>query len=108
MDQDVSSSRAANARIHREQALPVATLLALVGGYLAIAGGTDPRRFRQPSVFATICAAFGVGVAARAYVTAQVPQLALGIPVTLLLIALLRCDRDSARSQVETAARITG
>jgi uncharacterized membrane protein YoaK (UPF0700 family) len=34
MDQDVSSSHAVNARIHREETLPVAALLALVGGYL--------------------------------------------------------------------------
>jgi uncharacterized membrane protein YoaK (UPF0700 family) len=68
------------------------------GLFAAIAGCTDPRRFRQPSVFARICAAFGVGAAAGAYVTAQVPELALGIPVTLLLIALLRCDEQGLGS----------
>jgi hypothetical protein len=41
-------------------------------------------------VYAPICAAVGVGAATGAYMTKQVPTFALGIPVILLLIALLR------------------
>ena len=59
----------------------------------ALAGCSDPRPFRRPMVFGTILAAFGVGAAIGAYVTVQVPALTLGIPVTVLLIALLRCEQ---------------
>lgn len=59
----------------------------------ALAGCADPRPFRRPMVFGAILAAFGVGAAVGAYVTVQVPALTLGIPVTLLLIALLRCEQ---------------
>jgi len=59
----------------------------------ALAGCSDPRPFRRPMVFGTILAAFGVGAAMGAYMTVQVPALTLGIPVTFLLIALLRCEQ---------------
>jgi uncharacterized membrane protein YoaK (UPF0700 family) len=59
----------------------------------AFVGCADPRPFRRPMVFATILAAFGVGAAMGAYVTVQVPALTLGIPVTVLLIALLHCEQ---------------
>jgi uncharacterized membrane protein YoaK (UPF0700 family) len=59
----------------------------------ALAGCSDPSPFRRPMVFGTILAAFGVGAAIGAYVTVQVPALTLGIPVTFLLIALLRCEQ---------------
>jgi uncharacterized membrane protein YoaK (UPF0700 family) len=59
----------------------------------ALAGCSDPRPFRRPMVFGTILAAFGAGAAMGAYVTVQVPALTLGIPVTVLLIALLRCEQ---------------
>jgi uncharacterized membrane protein YoaK (UPF0700 family) len=51
-----------------------------------------PARFRRPQVFAAICVAFGAGAATGAWITAQVPALTLGVPVTLLLMALLRCE----------------
>jgi uncharacterized membrane protein YoaK (UPF0700 family) len=59
----------------------------------AVVGCADPRPFRRPTVFATILVAFGAGAALGAYVTVQVPALTLGIPVTVLLIALLRCEQ---------------
>ena len=59
----------------------------------ALAGCSDPRPFGRPMVFGTILAAFGIGAATGAYVTVQVPALTLGIPVTFLLIALLRCEQ---------------
>jgi uncharacterized membrane protein YoaK (UPF0700 family) len=59
----------------------------------AVVGCADPRPFRRPKVFATILVAFGAGAAMGAYVTVQIPALTLGIPVTVLLIALLRCEQ---------------
>jgi len=63
------------------------------GLFIAITGSADPHRFRRPGVFAIVVAAFGVGAVASAYVTVQVPTLTLGIPVTFLLMALLRCEQ---------------
>jgi uncharacterized membrane protein YoaK (UPF0700 family) len=63
------------------------------GLFGALVGTAQVRPFRRPYVFAMICAAFGAGAAVGAYTTAQAPALALGIPVTLLLIALLRCEQ---------------
>jgi uncharacterized membrane protein YoaK (UPF0700 family) len=63
------------------------------GAFVAITGSVDPHRFRRPGVFAMILTAFGIGAATGAYVTVQVPSLTLGIPVTVLLIALLRCEQ---------------
>jgi uncharacterized membrane protein YoaK (UPF0700 family) len=64
---------------------------AIEGLFAAIAGRAGLGSFRQPRVFAAICAAFGVGAATGAYITEQVPARALAIPVMLLLIALLCC-----------------
>ena len=66
---------------------------AIDGFFVALTGSVDPHRFRRPSVFATILGAFGVGAAMSAYITVHVPALTLGIPVTVLLIALLRCEQ---------------
>jgi len=66
---------------------------AIEGTVTAVSGVNDPHPFRRPSVFATICAAFGFGAASGAYMTSQVPELTLGVPVTLLLVALLRCEQ---------------
>ena len=63
------------------------------GLFIAVTGSADPHRFRRPGVFAMVLAAFGVGAATSAYVTVQVPALTLGIPVTFLLMALLRCEQ---------------
>jgi uncharacterized membrane protein YoaK (UPF0700 family) len=73
---------------------------AIEGLLAAVVGRAGLRPFRQPRVFAAICAAFGVG-AASAYITEQVPAWALAIPVMLFLIALLRCmERGRDRAQV--------
>jgi uncharacterized membrane protein YoaK (UPF0700 family) len=66
---------------------------AIEGTVTAVSGSNDPHPLRRPSVFATICAAFGIGAASGAFMTSYLPELTLGIPVTLLLIALLRCEQ---------------
>jgi uncharacterized membrane protein YoaK (UPF0700 family) len=68
------------------------------GLFAALVGSAAPCRFRRPLVFATICAAFGAGAATGACMTTQVPALALGGPVTLLLIALLLCESPKGNS----------
>jgi uncharacterized membrane protein YoaK (UPF0700 family) len=68
------------------------------GLFGALTGTAERPPFRRPYVFALICAAFGTGAAVGACVTTQVPALALGIPVTLLLIALLRCEQTETLS----------
>lgn len=45
---------------------------------------------RRPGIFAALCVAFGVGAAVGAYATKIVPNLALVLPVVVLLIVLFR------------------
>ncbi|MFL6816166.1 MAG: YoaK family protein [Bradyrhizobium sp.] len=68
------------------------------GLFIVVSGSPEPRPFRRPSVFGAICASFGLGAALGAYVTLQVPALTLGIPVALLLIALLMCEERAPES----------
>jgi uncharacterized membrane protein YoaK (UPF0700 family) len=68
---------------------------AIEGLYMALSGGGPLRR---SGIFAALCVAFGVGAAVGAFATKGIPDLALGIPVTALLIVLLRCEIE--RSEV--------
>lgn len=70
---------------------------AIEGLLAAISDSSERRSFRYPSVFGAICVSFGFGAAIGAYVTARVPNLTLGIPVTALLVALLTCERRADR-----------
>jgi uncharacterized membrane protein YoaK (UPF0700 family) len=69
------------------------------GLFSAFADRREPQRFRRSVVFAIICCAFGSGAAVGAFVTLQIPALVLGIPVTLLLFALLRCEQGQSSSE---------
>lgn len=62
------------------------------GLFAAFAGSTEPRRFRRPCVFGTMCIAFGLGAAAGALTTEFSRDYSLAIPVTLLVIVLLLCE----------------
>lgn len=64
---------------------------AIEGVYIALSGGGPLRR---SGIFAALCVAFGVGAAVGAFATKGIPDLTLGIPVTALLIILLRCEID--------------
>jgi uncharacterized membrane protein YoaK (UPF0700 family) len=66
---------------------------AIEGLFVAFAGKAEVPPFQKARVFAILCAAFGAGAAVGAFVTTQLPWLALGGPVMLPLIALLRCER---------------
>jgi uncharacterized membrane protein YoaK (UPF0700 family) len=46
---------------------------------------------RRSGIFTAVCVAFDMGAAVGAYATKSIPNLALGLPVMALLIALLRC-----------------
>lgn len=68
---------------------------AIEGLYMALSGGGPLRR---SGIFAALCLAFGLGAAIGAFATKGIPDLALGIPVTVLLVVLLRCEIE--RSEV--------
>jgi uncharacterized membrane protein YoaK (UPF0700 family) len=50
---------------------------AIEGLFAAVSGSAGLHPFSHPSVFVTICAAFGLGAATGAYMTEQVPAWAL-------------------------------
>jgi uncharacterized membrane protein YoaK (UPF0700 family) len=64
------------------------------GLFAACAGNAGARPFRRPYVFGALCAAFGIGAAAGAFLTDVSRAYSLAVPVLLLAIVLLRCERD--------------
>jgi uncharacterized membrane protein YoaK (UPF0700 family) len=66
---------------------------AIEGLFAAISGKREPGAFRRTYVFAALCTGFGTGAAIGAFGTERMPALTLGIPVALLLFALLRCEQ---------------
>jgi uncharacterized membrane protein YoaK (UPF0700 family) len=66
------------------------------GLFAALAGNREARLFRRPYVFGAMCIAFGSGAVIGAVVTEMTRNYSLVIPVTLLLLALLRCELGSA------------
>jgi len=55
-------------------------------------GGAPLGTLRRSGIFTAVCLTFGLGAAVGAFATKSIPDLALGVPVTALLIVLLRCD----------------
>jgi uncharacterized membrane protein YoaK (UPF0700 family) len=62
---------------------------AIEGVFLALADGGPRRALRRSGIFAGLCINFGVGAAAGAFATKGIPDIALGIPATALMIVLL-------------------
>jgi len=62
---------------------------AIEGVFAAVSGNGSLLR---PGIFATLCFTFGLGAAVGAFATKQIPNLALGLPVTALVVVLLRCE----------------
>lgn len=60
--------------------------------FAAASGGAPPGTLRRSGIFVGLCAVFGLGAAVEALATIGVPDLALGVPVIVLLIVLLRCE----------------
>jgi len=73
---------------------------AIEGAFALIAGDRQIGLLRKSSIFMGVCAAFGTGAAAGAFLTERMPALTLLVPVAALLLVLLRC---SATHPVETA-----
>jgi uncharacterized membrane protein YoaK (UPF0700 family) len=69
------------------------------GLFAAFAGNADARPFRRPYVFGAICIAFGAGAAIGASATEISRAYSLVVPVTLLTIVLLQCERNRSADQ---------
>jgi len=90
--------------LHREETLQVAALLSFASGYVdrytwIIHGvlanqGREVGMFRRSGRSAGLVVSFGTGAAVGAFMTKQTPALALGIPVIVLLVVLLRCETE--------------
>lgn len=65
---------------------------AIEGAFAALSGAGPRGPLRRSGIFAALCLTFGLGAAIGAFATKGIPDLALGIPVTALLIVLLRCE----------------
>lgn len=63
------------------------------GLFIAFAGSPEPRPFRRAYVFAVMCITFGAGAAVGAFATEITRAYSLIIPVTLLVIVLLLCEK---------------
>ncbi|MBR1227844.1 MULTISPECIES: DUF1275 family protein [unclassified Bradyrhizobium] len=46
----------------------------------------------RPGILAALCVAFGIGAAVGAYAMKLIPDLAIGLPVLVLLVVLFRCE----------------
>jgi uncharacterized membrane protein YoaK (UPF0700 family) len=62
--------------------------------FVAFAGSSEARPFRRPYVFGALCIAFGTGAAIGAFGTKISRDYSLSVPVTLLVIVLLLCERN--------------
>jgi uncharacterized membrane protein YoaK (UPF0700 family) len=61
-----------------------------------VSGDRATGQLRKSSIYMGVCAAFGTGAAAGAFLTERVPTVALGVPVVALLLVLLLCDTPLA------------
>lgn len=62
---------------------------AIEGAFALIAGDRQAGLLRKSCIFMAICAAFGTGAAAGAFLTERMPTLTLTVPVAALMIVLL-------------------
>lgn len=71
---------------------------AIEGVFLAASGGGAGRPLRRSGIFAGLCISFGVGAAVGAFATKGIPDIALGVPATALVLVLLHSGFE--RSEV--------
>lgn len=65
---------------------------AIEGAFALVSGSRQVGLLRKSSIFMGVCAAFGTGAAAGAFLTERMPTLTLTIPVFALLLVLLLCS----------------
>jgi uncharacterized membrane protein YoaK (UPF0700 family) len=69
---------------------------AIEGAFTLVSGDRQAGLLRKSSVFMGVCAAFGTGAAAGAFLTERMPTLTLIVPVAMLLCVLLACGTPRA------------
>jgi uncharacterized membrane protein YoaK (UPF0700 family) len=69
---------------------------AIEGAFALVAGNPQIGLLRKSCIFMGVCATFGTGAAAGAFITERWPALTLTIPVAALLRVVLRCGRFGA------------
>jgi uncharacterized membrane protein YoaK (UPF0700 family) len=65
---------------------------AIEGAFALVAGDRQAGLLRKSCIFMGVCAAFGTGAAAGAFLTERIPAVTLGVPVAALLMVLLLCE----------------
>ena len=69
---------------------------AIEGAFALVRGDLQAGLLRKSCIFMGVCAAFGTGAAAGAFLTERIPAVTLGIPVAALLMVLLLCETSPA------------
>jgi len=69
---------------------------AIEGAFALISGNQQAGLLRNSCVLMGVCAAFGTGAAAGAFLTERVPTLTLTVPAAALLLVLLPCGTSRA------------
>src|SRR4029079_619441 len=64
---------------------------AIEGAFALVAGDRQAGLLRRSCVFMAVCAAFGTGAAAGAFLTERMPASTLAVPAAALLLVLLLC-----------------
>jgi uncharacterized membrane protein YoaK (UPF0700 family) len=65
---------------------------AIEGAFALVTGDPQAGLLRKSCIFMGVCAAFGTGAAAGAFLTERIPAVTLGVPVAALLAVLLLCE----------------
>jgi uncharacterized membrane protein YoaK (UPF0700 family) len=69
---------------------------AIEGAFALVAGDPQAGLLRKSGIFMGVCAAFGTGAAAGAFLTERIPAVTLGIPVAALVMVLALCETSPA------------
>ena len=69
---------------------------AIEGAFALVRDDPQAGLLRKSCIFMGVCAAFGTGAAAGAFLTERIPAVTLSIPVAALLMVLLLCETSPA------------
>jgi uncharacterized membrane protein YoaK (UPF0700 family) len=75
---------------------------AIEGVFALTAGDPQIGLLRKSCIYMGVCAAFGTGAAAGAFITERVPTLTLIVPVAALSLVLLLCGRSRSLEIVQS------